>query len=277
MRLPRCASRGQIQPNLRIHHRKRLDVLLHQDRNKVAIGTILGDGDRARLAPFGQISMEGDSKRFIHLGEGELTILPGESVGGIGSRLVAQLLFESWILRSPLKEIDIGTIQVAKGLLNGYRRDITKPGVFFLETRQYGGEGIIVELHTKLGIGSLAGVESPIVDEAAASERLRQDAPLFIGRREPIFVRPLRLAHCLFALSLLFDMLFQCCENLSIQRSVVLLCGFPYLFQQMCRKPDGKSFHVIFHVTTIPSYCNYVKQVGSLCPSPTKGTPLVSP
>jgi len=108
-----------------------------------------------------------------------------------------------------------------------------------------------------LEVGSFAGCETPIVHEAATSERLRQDALLFVGRIEPVLVCPLLLRHRLFTLSLLFTMLFQCCDNLSIQRSVVLLCGFPYLFQQMCRKPDGECLYVVFHVFIVILNCNY--------------------
>jgi hypothetical protein len=72
----------QIKPNLRTGDGKRLDLLLDQERDKVAICAILGDGDRTGFASFGQGTMEGDSKGQGHLGKGELTILPLESIGG---------------------------------------------------------------------------------------------------------------------------------------------------------------------------------------------------
>src|SRR5712692_8816993 len=100
-------------------------------------------------------------------------------------------------LGSALKEVLVGTVQVAKGLLNGHRGDITKPGIVLLQMRHQSGEGVIVELHAKLGISSLAGCESPIVDEAATPEHLREDTLLFVGRIEPILICPLLFAHCL--------------------------------------------------------------------------------
>ena len=142
--------------------------------------------------------MEGDGKRLIHLGKSELSMLPGKRVGGIGCRLVAMPFLERWILCTPLEEVLVGTVQVAKGLLNGHRGDIRKPGMGFLEVRQLSREIIIGKLLPMLGIGSFAGVESPIVHKAATPERLRQYALLIVGWVEPVLVCPLRLAHCIF-------------------------------------------------------------------------------
>jgi len=94
-------------------------------------------------------------------------------------------------------------------------------------------------------------VESPIIDEAAAPERLRKETLLFIGRIEPILVRPLGLTHCLFAFLLLLDMLFYRGQDLSIERAIVLFCYLSYLFQQMSRKPNGKRFYVVFHAVVL--------------------------
>ncbi|SRR5260370_1263198 len=126
--------------------------------------------------------MEVDIQRLVHLGKGELTMLPGEGIGGIGCRLLPQLFLESWILRSPFKEVLVCTVQVAKRLLNGHRGDISKPEVFFLQRGQQSGKIVIGELLPVLEIGVLAGCESPIVDEAAASERLCKKMLLFLSR-----------------------------------------------------------------------------------------------
>ena len=57
-------------------------------------------------------------------------------------------------------------------------------------------EIVIGELLPVLEVGSLAGAESPIVDKAAASERLRKDTLLFVSRIEPILVCTLCFTHC---------------------------------------------------------------------------------
>jgi hypothetical protein len=49
------------------------------------------------------------------------------------------------------------------------------------------------------------------------------------------------------------------------------------LLQETFRKPNGKSFHVIFHVTSITSYCNYVKRLVPHCPSAKQATALICP
>ncbi len=100
----------QVNSNLRVDDWQGLDIFFHQDRDEVAIGTVFRNGDRAGLASFRQVSMQGYSKRSIHLGEGELTILPGESVGGIGSRLVAMPFLEGRILGSARVEVLVSTI-----------------------------------------------------------------------------------------------------------------------------------------------------------------------
>src|SRR5260370_1778484 len=187
---------SQVQPNLCIDWHQRFDLFFNQHRDKVAIGTVFGDGDRTGLASFGECSVEGERKRLIHLGKREFTIFPGESIGGIGCRLVAMPLLEGGILGSPLEEILVGTVQMAKGLLNGHRGDIRKPGMLFLQIGQHGREIVIEELFPMLGIGSLAGGKALIVHKATASERLRKDTLLLVSRVEPILVCPLCFAHC---------------------------------------------------------------------------------
>ena len=126
-----------------------------------------------------------------------------------------------------------------------------------------------------LKIGCLTGRESPIVDKADAPKRLSKDDSLLIGRVEPVLVRPPDLlAHGLSALSLFLDMLFHGRQYLSIERPIVLLSGLLHPFQQMYRKPDGKSFHVVFHATIVASSCNYIKRIG---PSPKQATRFLSP
>ena len=177
-----------------------------------------------------------------------------------------------------LQEIGKGTIQMPQGLLNGDRRDSCKPEILFLEIRQQSSKIIVGEALSMLKIGRLTGREAPIVDKADTPKRLSKDDSLLIGRVEPVLVRPPDLlAHGLFALSLFLEMLFHGRQDLSIERPIVLLSNLFHLFQQRDRKPDGKSFHVVFHATIVASSCNYIKRLGPLGPSPKQGTRLISP
>jgi hypothetical protein len=116
---------------------------------------------------------------------------------------------------------------------------------------------MVGEALSMLNIGRLTGRESPIVDKADTPKRLSKAASLLIGRVEPVLVRPPDLlAHSLFALSLFLEMLFHGRQDLSIERAIVLLSSLFHLFQQMYRKPNGKSFHVDFHATIVVSIRN---------------------
>jgi len=140
--------------------------------------------------------VEDDIERLVHLDEGELTILPGEGIGGVGCRLSILFPFEGGILCTTHEEVLVDAIQMEQKLLDRHRGDICKPGMLFLEVGQHGGKIVIGELLFVLGIGSLAGRKSPIVDKAATSERLRKDTLLFVSRVEPILVCPLCFFYC---------------------------------------------------------------------------------
>lgn len=129
----------------------------------------------------------------IHLRQREGLAIPLEGIGGISGRLVPMLFLEGGIVGAPLKEIDEGQIQVTKGLLKGDRRDIREPGVLLLESGKHGRKIVVVQTLAMLRIGRLARRETPVVDKAAASERLGQDDPLFLARIEAILVGALRL------------------------------------------------------------------------------------
>jgi hypothetical protein len=51
---------------------------------------------------------------------------------------------------------------------------------------------------------------------------------------------------------------------------MVLFGCLAHLLQETFRKSDGKCFHIIFHRTSIMSYCNYVKELGPHCPAQTR-------
>jgi hypothetical protein len=262
---------AKVETDHLIHDGKRLDVILYQNGDKVAVGTILRDRDRTGFGVFGQRSMPVDMQRLIHLSKREGLPIPFKGIAGIGSRLIILLFLECWVFGAALKEIDKGTIQMPQGLLNGDRRDICKPGILLLEIREQSSKIMVGEALSMLKIGSLTGRESPIVDKADTAKRLSKDDSLLIGRVEPVLVRPPDLlAHGLFALSLFLEMLFHGCQDLSIERPIVLFSSLFHLFQQMDRKPDGKSFHVVFHATIVASICNCIKRPGPCAPAPNK-------
>ena len=89
----------------------------------------------------------------------------------------------------------------------------------------------------------------PIPHKSDSSERLGNSDSLLISRVEPIFVRPLVLAHGLFAFLISFDMLFQSGQNFSAQRAVVPFCNLFHLLQYVSRETDGERFDVFFFVT----------------------------
>src|SRR3989440_4313123 len=58
---------SQVKPDLLIHSRQMLDIFLYQDRHKVALSIIFGDGNGRRLAACGQRTRPVDSKGCVHL------------------------------------------------------------------------------------------------------------------------------------------------------------------------------------------------------------------
>ncbi len=87
----------KIETDHLIHNGKRLDVILYQNGNKVAVRTILGDRDRTGFGVCGQRSMPVDIQRLMHLGKSQRRAIPRERIGGIGSRLIMLLFLECWV------------------------------------------------------------------------------------------------------------------------------------------------------------------------------------
>ncbi len=266
---------AQVKTDHFIDHWQGLDVLFDQDRDEVAVGTILGDSDRTGFAVFGQGPMPMDIQRLGHLGQSQCASFPLEGVSSIGSRLAMLFFLERGIVRTSLKEIDKGSIQMPQRLLKRNRGNVPKPGVLFLEIREHGRKIVRGQALSMLEIGRLAGLKSPIVDEAATSERLSQNDPLLISGIEPILVRPLRLlAHGLFAFLISFDMLFHRSQNLSIERPIVLL-GYRFqLFQDVNTEADRKRlccFFFLCHIAIIRLNWTYVNRLQYPCaPAPNK-------
>jgi hypothetical protein len=268
---------AQIRPNGLLDRFERWDILFYQDGYEIPISSVFGDGNSAWFAAFGQTPVQAHIQRRDHFGQGEPFPIPLERVGSIGSRLVALLLLEGGILDSTLKEMDKGPIQVPKGLLNGHAGNSREPRVLFLESRQQGSEVIVVQLLSEL-VGSRAGMQAPIVDEADTSERLSKNPLLLISRIEPEFVCSLLGTHDLLRAFLLpLEMFLYRRQALSIERPIMLFRCFSSLFQHMGRKPDSERFHSVFHVTILLFTWFHVKWHGATRPYPKKGTPLVSP
>ena len=209
---------AQVKTNLGSGEREWLNLFLKEYGDKVAIGTVLGDGDRAWFEICGECTVEGDGKRLIHFGKGELTIR-GEAEGcpNVGGRLRVAPFLERGILGTSLKEVLVGTVQVTKGLLQWNSRNISKPRVLLLQVGQHGREVVIGQLLPMLEVGSFAGGKPPVVDEAATSERLRKDTLLLIGWVESILVCSLRLAHW-FAPFLNIDISYHIFAHMSINK-----------------------------------------------------------
>ncbi len=232
---------SQVNAHLLIDDWQRFDVLLYQHGYHVAVRAILGNRYRRGFAVFGQRSRPVDIQGSIHFGKGEGFSIPPKRVSRIGCRLSIASLLEDWVFSASLKEVLECPIEMSQGLLYRHTGDMRKPGVLFLEARQHGREMGIEKLLSMFRIGNRAGIESPVVDEATTSERLRKDTLLFVGPVEPICVRSLRLAHLLaFLISL--DMLFHRGQDLSIERPIVLFCDFLHLLQYANREPDGERF-----------------------------------
>jgi hypothetical protein len=247
------------------------NVLFYQDRDKVAVCTILGDGDRTGFGPFGQRSMPVDIQRVIHLRKRERHPIPFEGVSGIGSRLVLLFFLESGIVSSSFKEVHKGTLQMSQRLLKRNRRNLREPRRAFLEIRQHGSKIVIVEALSMLKIGRLADMQSPIVNKADTSKRLSKDDPLLISGIEPEFVCPLRfLAHGLFAFLLLLDVLFNGGQNFTVERPIVLFSYLAYLFQQTGRKPDRERSNIVLHATIIVSILLHIKWLVPTSQAPNK-------
>src|SRR6266568_3022986 len=115
---------AQVSPYTLLTWFKRFDLFFYQQRHKVAVCTVFGDGDTAWCCAIGQRTTPTHVKRFSHLCQGELGAIPLERIGRIGSRLPMTFLLERGVLGTPLKEIEKCPIQMAQGLLQGNRRDL---------------------------------------------------------------------------------------------------------------------------------------------------------
>src|SRR5256714_1064365 len=181
---------AQVKPDLLIDDWQMLDIFFYQERNKVAMGTIFGNGDRCGFASFGQGTAPVDIQGCIHLGKRKVGSIPGKSIRGIGSRLHAMLFLEGWILSSALQEVAKGTFQMPQSLLQGNTRYLTEPSRLFLlfEVSQHDCQLMVVKALAMLeeSIGTLS--QCPVVDKATTAKGTSKHACLLIGGIYSVFV-----------------------------------------------------------------------------------------
>ncbi len=126
---------AQVQSHLLVHLRQGLDVLFHQDGDKVAVGRVFGDGHGPGLRAWWQWAAPVDSEGRLHLGKREVLAIPLESRCSIGCGLLSLLFLEGGILGASCKEIAKGAIQMTQGLLERHAGDLIQPrGLLFEES-----------------------------------------------------------------------------------------------------------------------------------------------
>jgi hypothetical protein len=270
---------AQVQPNALVDDRLGGDVFFHANGDEVAAGRIFGDSNGRGGDSFWQRARPPDVEWVLHLGQAQDLSLPGEGRAGILGGLLVMACLKFGIGSTPLKEVGESLIEMAQGLLGWHTGHFIEKGGFRLlfehgqASRQLSGS----QAPLLRFVGLDAQAQRPIVNVAHTAERTGQNLLLFCCRVKPILVGPLVLAHRLLALSLFLEMLFDRRQDLAIERAIVLFGCLSHLLQETFRKPDGKSFHVIFHVTNITPYCNYVKGLVPHSPGPKQGTPASSP
>jgi hypothetical protein len=148
------------------------NVLFNQDRDEVALCTVLGDGDTAWLCSSGQGARPHDRQRFIHLGKRERVFNPLEGIAGIGSRLLMALLLERGVRSSPFKEVQKRFVEMPQGLLQGNRRNLIEPGIvrLLLEVCQGFTQVLVIQALLLSIEGVRLLTQGPVIDEAATAE-----------------------------------------------------------------------------------------------------------
>jgi hypothetical protein len=168
---------------------ERLDTSFNQDADKIASARIPADRQiddfrivRKRAAP-------GNIERLRLLGESDAAASIRESIGGIAGRLTRSSGFEFRILRSLLKEIREGRIQIQQRLLKHDRTDLGKKG--FLRLLFPCGESgcsLVIAHGFLLQLPGLAAkFQSLIVYKASADEGPGQLRCLLIRWEESVF------------------------------------------------------------------------------------------
>src|SRR5262245_28578614 len=107
---------------------ERLDIGFNEDADKMASARIPADRQICDFRVLWKQPAPGDIERLGLLGESDAAVSICESIGGIASRLTRSSGFEFRILRSLLKEIREGRIQIQQRLLKHDRTDLGKKG-----------------------------------------------------------------------------------------------------------------------------------------------------
>ena len=194
---------AQVSPNGLFNRGKLFDIFLYQERDKVAVCTVSGDGDTAWYSPIRQGAAPTNIQGVGHLCQSKRCPNPLESIRGVGSRLPITLLLEGGIPGTALEEIEKCLVQMSQCLLQGDRRHLREPGVvsLLLEERQGLTQVLVVQalLFMVEGIRLLA--QGPIRDETNTAKSTSQDLFLLIRWVKSVLVcsflcHAYSVAHC---------------------------------------------------------------------------------
>src|SRR5712692_9306535 len=181
---------AQIKPDLLIDKRRVLDILFNQERDKVAVRTILAHSHRRRLGSFGQGTRPMDIQRGFHLGKGKGLSIPFECRGGILSRLLVVLFVELGICCMPFKEVFEGFIEMSQGLLKGNTRDFIQPRTIFLlfQQRQLCRGFMIANTHLLFVVGIGTQAQRPIIHVTSTAKCTSKMSRLLISWIDAILI-----------------------------------------------------------------------------------------
>ena len=176
----RCKS--QVEPDHRVHHGQRRNLLFDQERDEVAVGSVLRDGHGRRLASRGKRTAPPDSERLLHLGEREVCAIPREGGSSVLCGLLLVFFLEDGVLRASLEEVLESAVEVPQGLLSWHTGNLTEKGVVgeTLELGEQGGGLVVPERLLFLEVGLLSQVQEVVVDEAHAAKRAGKYALLLV-------------------------------------------------------------------------------------------------
>ena len=167
----------------------RLDIGFNKDADKMASACIPADRQINDFGIVGKRTTPGNIERLGLLGHCDATISKGEGVGGIASRLALASRFKLRILRSLLKEISEGRVEIKQGLLKNDSAHFGKKGFLglFLPLSEFGRCEAIANGFLLLLPGRSAIFQSLIVNIASAAEGFSELSRLFISRKESVF------------------------------------------------------------------------------------------
>src|SRR5262249_17874619 len=168
---------------------KWLDVGFDQNADKMASSCVSADGKAKDFCILRQQTTPRNIERRGLLGQRDLSISKGKSIGSIARRLAVASGFEFGILRSLLEEIREGGIEIAERLLQDHRTDFGKKGFLRLlfPLGESGGGSVIANGFLLLPPCRGAKLQRLIVNIASAAEGFSQLRSLFISRKESIF------------------------------------------------------------------------------------------